>query len=260
MSSTCFGSRASRPRCAIFLIRVNWFAARWLLDKYPHLAPLLHKPAAIVMANNEKALPKSLLLASVEDMSPGSKEAIFQKGRSLLLQKAKHLINAEKQAVDGSRLLFYPNHSRSGLPIVNFQQLATMRWAPDVFKEESVFNAGESGHQGSESVSRPPATLQGVARKNAAPIKVIYSLAAGALSSDSKIAAHPAHPAAALAASSPTVTSSCSKSSSGTKTTQPVPTTQDSLRRSVVFSHPPLHPSSRRFAVRTQAPGPSTVC
>jgi len=224
----------------------------WLLDKYPHLAPLLHKPAAIVMANNEKALTKSLLLASVEDMSPGSKEAIFQKGRSLLLQKAKHLINAEKQAVDGSRLLFYPNH-RSGLPIVNFQQLATMRWAPDVFKEESVFNAGESGHQGSESVSRPPATLQGVkAAKNAAPIKAIYSLAAGALSSDSKMAAHPAHPAAALAASSPTVTSSCSKSSSGTKTTQPASSKAKQSHSSLKPKQGPSSVSNPKIAAKQE--------
>ena len=64
----------------------------WLLDHYPHLVPLLYKPAAIVMANNENSLADSLLLASVEDMSPGSKEAIFQKGRSSLLQKARHLI------------------------------------------------------------------------------------------------------------------------------------------------------------------------
>jgi hypothetical protein len=44
------------------------------------------------MANNENSLADALLLASVEDMSPGSKEAIFQKGRNSLLQKARHLI------------------------------------------------------------------------------------------------------------------------------------------------------------------------
>ena len=152
----------------------------WLLDNYPHLVPLLHKPAAIVMANNGTEISRTLLLASVEDMSPGSKEPIFQKGRSILMQKARDLINEEKKCVDGSRLLF--NHDRSGRPVVNFQQLGTMRWAPDVFKEESVFNAGESVHQGSEFVSLPPAvTATQGGRKNAAPSKgpVPASLAAG---------------------------------------------------------------------------------
>lgn len=185
----------------------------WLLDNYPHLVPLLFKPAAIVMANNGTENLRPLLLASVEDMSPGSKEAIFRNGRYLLMQKAKHLINEEMKCVDGSRLLF--EHDISGRPIVNFQQLSTMRWAPDVFKKESVFNDGESGHQGSESDFLPPAVTatQGAGRKNAAPPKAV-SLAAGTLRS----AARPA--AAALAASSPTLASSCSKSSTGSKSTQ----------------------------------------
>jgi len=80
------------------------------------------------MANNENSLADALLLASVEDMSPGSKEAIFQKGRNSLLQKARHLIidMQEKRSEDGTRLLF--NHDRSGQPTVNFQELRTMRW------------------------------------------------------------------------------------------------------------------------------------
>jgi hypothetical protein len=190
----------------------------WLLDNYPHLVPLLYKPAAIVMANNENSLADSLLLASVEDMSPGSKEAIFQKGRSSLLQKARHLIidMQEKRGEDGTRLLF--THDRAGQPMVNFQQLKTMRWATDVFKAESAFNAGDSGHQGSESVSLPPAVTatKGSRKTNGS---VPASLAAGALSTAPKSAAArtaaAARTTAALAASSPAVASSCSKSSAG---------------------------------------------
>ena len=189
----------------------------WLLDHYPHLVPLLYKPAAIVMANNENSPADSLLLASVEDMSPGSKEAIFQKGRSTLLQKARHLIidMQEKRGEDGTRLLF--THDRAGQPMVNFQQLKTMRWATDVFKAESAFNAGDSGHQGSESVSLHPAVMaKQASRKTNGSVPA--SLAAGALSSAPKSAA--ARTAAALAASSPAVASSCSKSSAGSKSTQ----------------------------------------
>ena len=193
----------------------------WLLDNYPHLVPLLYKPAAIVMANNENSLADSLLLASVEDMSPGSKEAIFQKGRSSLLQKARHLIidMQEKRCEDGTRLLF--NHDRSGQPIVNFQQLKTMRWATDVFKAESAFNAGDSGHQGSETVSLLPAVTATQGSRKMQKASVPASLAAGALSSAPKsAAARPAAALAALAASSPAVASSCSKSSAGSKSTQ----------------------------------------
>jgi hypothetical protein len=188
----------------------------WLLDNYPHLVPLLYKPAAIVMANNENSLADSLLLASVEDMSPGSKEAIFQKGRSSLLQKARHVIidMQEKLGEDGTRLLF--NHDRAGQPTVNFQQLKTMRWATDVFKAESAFNAGDSGHQGSESVSLLPAVTATQGGRKTTKGSVPASLAAGALSWAPKSAA--ARPAAALAASSPAVASSCSKcSSAGSK-------------------------------------------
>jgi hypothetical protein len=188
----------------------------WLVDNYPHLVPLLYKPAAIVMANNENSLADSLLLASVEDMSPGSKEAIFQKGRMSLLQKARHLIidMQEKRSEDGTRLLF--NHDRSGQPTVNFQELRAMRWATNVFKEKSVFNAGDSGHQGSKSVSLLPAvTASQGGKKSKGPVPT--SLAAGALVSAPKSTARPA---AALAASSPAVASSCSKSSAGSKSTQ----------------------------------------
>ena len=197
----------------------------WLLDNYPHLVPLLYKPAAIVMANNENSLADSLLLASVEDMSPGSKEAIFQKGRSSLLQKARHVIidMQEKLGEDGTRLLF--NHDRAGQPTVNFQQLKTMRWATDVFKAESAFNAGDSGHQGSESVSLLPAVTATQGGRKTTKGSVPASLAAGALSWAPKSAA--ARPAAALAASSPAVASSCSKcSSAGSKSTQPAKSKQ----------------------------------
>ena len=189
----------------------------WLCDNYPHLVPLLYKPAAIVMANDENSLADALLLASVEDMSPGSKEAIFQKGRNSLLQKARHLIidMQEKRCEDGTRLLF--NHDRSGQPIVNVQQLKTMRWATDVFKAESAFTAGDSGHQGSESVSRLPAVTATQGGRKTTKGSGPASVAAGALSSAPKSAARPA---AALAASSPAVASSCSKSSSGSKSTQ----------------------------------------
>jgi len=194
----------------------------WLCDNYPHLVPLLHKPAAIVMANNENSLADALLLASVEDMSPGSKEAIFQKGRNSLLQKARHLIidMQEKRCEDGTRLLF--NHDRSGQPIVNVQQLKTMRWATDVFKAESAFTAGDSGHQGSESVSQLPAVTATQGGRKTTKGSGPASGAAGALSSAPKSAARPAaaRPAAALAASSPAVASSCSKSSAGSKSTQ----------------------------------------
>jgi hypothetical protein len=189
----------------------------WLCDNYPHLVPLLYKPAAIVMANNENSLADALLLASVEDMSPGSKEAIFQKGRNSLLQKARHLIidMQEKRCADGTRLLF--NHDRSGQPIVNLQQLKTMRWATDVFKAESAFTAGDSGHQGSESVSLLPAVTSTQGGRKTTKGSGPASVAAGALSSAPKSAARPA---AALAASSPAVASSCSKSSAGSKSTQ----------------------------------------
>ena len=189
----------------------------WLNDNYPHLVPLLYKPAAIVMANNENSLADALLLASVEDMSPGSKEAIFQKGRNSLLQKARHLIidMQEKRCEDGTRLLF--NHDRSGQPIVNVQQLKTMRWATDVFKAESAFTAGDSGHQGSESVSLLPAVTATQGNRKTTKGSGPASVAAGALSSAPKSAARPA---AALAASSPAVASSCSKSSAGSKSTQ----------------------------------------
>jgi len=194
----------------------------WLCDNYPHLVPLLYKPAAIVMANNENSLADALLLASVEDMSPGSKEAIFQKGRNSLLQKARHLIidMQEKRCEDGTRLLF--NHDRSGQPIVNVQQLKTMRWATDVFKAESAFTAGDSGHQGSESVSQLPAVTATQGGRKTTKGLGPASVAAGALSSAPKSAARPAaaRPAAALAASSPAVASSCSKSSTGSKSTQ----------------------------------------
>ena len=194
----------------------------WLCDNYPHLVPLLYKPAAIVMANNENSLADTLLLASVEDMSPGSKEAIFQKGRNSLLQKARHLIidMQEKRCEDGTRLLF--NHDRSGQPIVNVQQLKTMRWATDVFKAESAFTAGDSGHQGSESVSQLPAVTATQGGRKTTKVSGPASVAAGALSSAPKSAARPAaaRPAAALAASSPAVASSCSKSSAGSKSTQ----------------------------------------
>jgi len=194
----------------------------WLNDNYPHLVPLLYKPAAIVMANNENSLADALLLASVEDMSPGSKEAIFQKGRNSLLQKARHLIidMQEKRCEDGTRLLF--NHDRSGQPIVNVQQLKTMRWATDVFKAESAFTAGDSGHQGSESVSQLPAVTATQGGRKTTKGSGPASVAAGALSSAPKSAARPAaaRPAAALAASSPAVASSCSKSSAGSKSTQ----------------------------------------
>jgi len=194
----------------------------WLNDNYPHLVPLLYKPAAIVMANNENSLADALLLASVEDMSPGSKEAIFQKGRNSLLQKARHLIidMQEKRCEDETRLLF--NHDRSGKPIVNVQQLKTMRWATDVFKAESAFTAGDSGHQGSESVSQLTAVTATQGGKKTTKGSGTASVAAGVLSSAPKSAARPAaaRPAAALAASSPAVASSCSKSSAGSKSTQ----------------------------------------
>jgi len=169
------------------------------------------------MANNENSLADALLLASVEDMSPGSKEAIFQKGRNSLLQKARHLIidMQEKRCEDGTRLLF--NHDRSGQPIVNVQQLKTMRWATDVFKAESAFTAGDSGHQGSESVSLLPAVTATQGGRKTTKGSGPASVAAGALSSAPKSAARPA---AALAASSPAVASSCSKSSAGSKSTQ----------------------------------------
>jgi hypothetical protein len=190
----------------------------WLCDNYPHLVPLLYNPAAIVMANNENSLADALLLASVEDMSPGSKEAIFQKGRSSLLQKARHLIidMQEKRGEDGTRLLF--THDRAGQPIVNVQQLKTMRWATDVFKAESAFTAGDSGHQGSESVSLLPAVTATQGGRKTTKGSGPASVAAGALSSAPKSAA--ARTAAALAASSPAVASSCSKSSAGSKSTQ----------------------------------------
>ena len=124
----------------------------WLLDNYPHLVSLLYKPAAIVMAHDgmEK---RRLLLANVEDMAPGTKDQIFTKGKGVLLQKVNHFIKEEKQNRDKSSILF--DHDACGRPIVSFEQLGKMRWASDVFKEES-------GYQGSGTASTKPAQLQDV--------------------------------------------------------------------------------------------------
>lgn len=181
----------------------------WLLDNYPHLVSLLYKPAAIVMAHDgmEK---RRLLLANVEDMAPGTKDQIFTKGKGVLLQKVNQFIKEEKQNRDKSSILF--DHDACGRPIVSFEQLGKMRWASDVFKEES-------GYQGSGTASTKPAQFQDVLASQGS------SRSAGARAGTTAQAhTQPTGPKNAAApstsaASSPTVASNFSKGSNASKPT-----------------------------------------
>lgn len=181
----------------------------WLLDNYPHLVSLLYKPAAIVMAHDgmEK---RRLLLANVEDMAPGTKDQIFTKGKGVLLQKVNHFIKEEKQNRDKSSILF--DHDACGRPIVSFEQLGKMRWASDVFKEES-------GYQGSGTASTKPAQFQDVlasqGSSRSAGARAGTTAQAHTQPTGPKNAAAPS----ASAASSPTVASNFSKGSNASKPT-----------------------------------------
>ena len=181
----------------------------WLLDNYPHLVSLLYKPAAIVMAHDgmEK---RRLLLANVEDMAPGTKDQIFTKGKGVLLQKVNHFIKEEKQNRDKSSILF--DHDACGRPIVSFEQLGKMRWASDVFKEES-------GYQGSGTASTKPAQLQDVlasqGSSRSAGARARTTAQAHTQPTGPKNAAAPS----TSAASSPAVASNFSKASNASKPT-----------------------------------------
>ncbi len=181
----------------------------WLLDNYPHLVSLLYKPAAIVMAHDgmEK---RRLLLANVEDMAPGTKDQIFTKGKGVLLQKVNHFIKEEKQNRDKSSILF--DHDACGRPIVSFEQLGKMRWASNVFKEES-------GYQGSGTASTKPAQLQDVlpsqGSSRSAGARAGTTAQAHTQPTGPKNAAAPS----TSAASSPTVASNFSKASNASKPT-----------------------------------------
>ena len=187
----------------------------WLLDNYPHLVSLLHRPAAIVMAHDGtepqachhgKAYYR-LLLAQVEDMAPGTKDQIFTKGKGVLLQKVNRLIKDVKEGhANEARMLF--EHDAEGRPIVSFNMLAKMQWATDVFKEES-------GYQGSVSASMPVQPLRQATQSS--------QRSSNNAAAPSKSGHRPAASSPAPDARSPAVTSiskSSLKSSSGSMSTQ----------------------------------------
>jgi hypothetical protein len=114
---------------------------QWLLSNYPSLVTLLHKPVAIVMANEE---PRRFLLVHVDDLRRAPtkpRPLIFKDGAAAILNMILDLIEEVKDKGDANDKLLFRATGESRPdggeldPTAKLDVLSAMKWALKEFHD-----------------------------------------------------------------------------------------------------------------------------